>query len=153
MAKAKQGYSWAYNHEAMKVVVTDKASEDNAAFLAEDLPEDIRDRALLYGIGKLLQDRNSQVAAADKMSAFGKTWDQLTDGTWKQERTFGARLLPAVVEAIAKRKGCSAAAAQKAYRALDDAAKQVIRENLAEDIKAIEAARAGASEVSLDDLI
>ena len=107
----------------------------------------------VYGLGKVLQDRNSQVDADGKLDAMNKTYAALSGGQWKAERTVGARFLPPVIEAIGKRKGCSVAAAQAAYRALDEAQRQVLRENLAEDIAAIEQARKEASEVSLDDLI
>lgn len=153
MAKAKQGFSWAYNHDEMSVTVTDKSTEESVTYDASDLPQQISEQSLLYGIGKLLQDRNSQVAAAEKMPAFDRTWKQLCDGIWKAERTIGARFLPAIVEAIAKRKGCSVAAAQAAYRSLDDAQKAVLKENLAEDIAKIEEARAAQADVTLDDLI
>lgn len=153
MAKSKQRFAWTYDHAESTVKVVDSASDTDYTFEYSELPEEIADRVAVYGLGKVLQDRNSQVDADGKIAGMVKTYESLVSGQWKAERSVGARFLPAVIEAIATVKGCSVAAAQAAYRALDDAQRVVLKENLAEEIAKVEAKRAAAEDVDLDDLI
>ena len=81
------------------------------------------------------------------------TFEMFTKGQFKSERTVGARFLPAIIEVIASLKGISVAAAQTAYRALDDAEKTALKSKFAEECAEIEAARSKASDVDLTDLI
>ena len=152
MAKAKQRFSWAYNHEDSTATVVDNQTEETEVYDFSSLPTMIQQRVQVYGLGKVLQDRNSQVSADGKLAGMTVTFKSLADGQWKAERSFGSRLLPAYIEAIVDAKGCSPAAAQKAYRALDDESKSALRLNLSDQIKAIEKARESAEEVELDDL-
>lgn len=151
--KSKLKYAWAYLTGKMAVTVKEKQTGAEKTFLWNDLPDDIQEAISLYGIGKVLQDRNSQVPAEQKMEAFDRTWEQLCNGIWKAERQVGARFLPAVIEVIAKRKDCSVAAAQAAYRALDEDQRTVLKSKLSKQIQEVEAARAAQTEVDLDDLI
>ena len=153
MAKAKQRFSWTYNHEAAIAKVIDSVTKNEALYSFAELPETIRDQVAVYGLGKVLQDRNSGVDADAKMDGMTKTYESLSSGQWKADKVMGARFLSPVIEAIGKRKGCSVSAAQAAYRALDDTQKIALKEALAEDIQAIVDARAAAEEVDVSDLL
>lgn len=133
--------------------MVDSVTEQEITWDFSELPTEIQQRVQVYGLGKVLQDRNSQVSADGKIDGMSKTFDSLSSGQWKAERTVGARFLPPVIEVIGKLKGCSVAAAQAAYRALSDDEKATLRDNLAEQIQEVEKARAAQDEVSLDDLI
>lgn len=151
--KAKQRFSWTYNHDRGQATVTDTIEDVTVTYDLTQLPDVIRERIEVYGLGKVLQDRNSGTPAANKITGMTETFKSLESGSWKAERTFGARLLPPVIEVIGKRKKCSVAAAQAAYRALDDAEKVALKEALVEEIQAVLEARATAEEIDLTDLI
>ena len=153
MAKAKQRFSWTYNHEAGTAEVKDNETESVELYDYNDLPETIRDQVAVYGLGKVLQDRNSGTAADEKLAGMTATYTSLAAGQWKAERTFGARLLPAIIEVIGKAKGCTVTQAQAAWRACDDAMKLALKEKFAEECLAIEEARKATDEVTLDDLV
>jgi hypothetical protein len=153
MAKAKQRYSWQRNADKGTATKVDSETEKSLTILGFELPKAIQAEIFVYGISKIIDDRLSQVAADLKLPEMSKLTEQFQAGEWKAERTAGARFLPTVIEAIAKIKGCSVAAAQAAYRGLDEEQRTVLKGNLAEQITAIEEAREKAAEVGLDDLL
>lgn len=153
MAKAKQRFSWQRNADKGLAIKVDGETNTALEIDGTHFPQAIQDEIFVYGISKIIDDRLSQVAAGLKMDQAKKLVAQFLAGEWKAERTAGARFLPTVIEAIAQIKGCSVAAAQAAYRGLDDEQRIVLKGNLAEEISAIEEARSKADEVGLDDLL
>ncbi len=153
MAKAKQRYSWQRNADKGLAIKVDSKTNTALEIDGNSFPEKIQAEIFVYGISKIIDDRLSQVAADLKMDQAKELVKQFLAGDWKAERVAGARFLPTVIEAIAQIKGCSVAAAQAAYRGLDDEQRIVLKGNLAETISAIEEARSKAAEVGLDDLL
>lgn len=153
MAKAKQRFAWKYDAEAKLAEVTDKVKETTVAFAGGDLPETIAGEVFVYGIGKVLQDRESGTDADAKLEGYASVWERLVAGNWKAERVAGFRTVSPAVELVGKLKKVSTAAAQKAYSAQDDAWKAAFAEKYADEIAAIKQDRETAPEVSLDDLV
>ncbi len=153
MAKAKQRFSWdriASDGVAIKI---DGSTNETIQITLSDFPQGIQDEISVYGLSKIVDDRLSQVPADMKMSQVEGLVNQLMAGDWKAERTGGIRFLPAVIEAIKQAKGCTIAAAQDAYRELDDEQRIVLKTNLADQILKIEEARKEAAAVDLEDLL
>lgn len=153
MAKAKQRFSWERNATTGSAMKVDSQTEDQFEIRLGDLPEVIQQEVAVYGLSKIIDDRLSQVPADQKIPQAFLLKDQLIAGNWKAERTGGIHLLPLVIDAIMLAKGCKAAAAQAAYRLLDDEQRIVLKSNLAESISAIAEARKAATVVELDDLL
>ena len=151
--KAKQRFKWLRDAAKKFAVKVDSATDQELAIDGNALPKEIQDEIFVYGISKIVDDRLSQVPADLKMDTAQKLVDQFMAGEWKAERTVGARILPAIIEAIVQVKGCSPAAAQLAHRRLDDEQKIVLAGNLAKQVAAIKEARSKAAEVGLDDLL
>ena len=131
----------------------DSQTEDQFEIRLDDLPEVIQQEVAVYGLSKIIDDRLSQVPADLKIPQAFLLKDQLVAGNWKAERTGGIHLLPLVIEAIMAAKGCKAAAAQEAYRQLDEAQRIVLKDNLGPRMSQIAEARKDAPEVELDDLL
>jgi hypothetical protein len=157
--KSKIRYGWAYITGQRVVEVTDKVTETKQTYEADELSPDMQEQVLLYGIGKVLQDRNSQVAADAKMDGFDKVWQQLIDGTWKAARSGGGLgIVPAYIEVTAAKRGWKGssgiAKAQKAWKATSEDTRAELLTLWAEDIQAVKDARASEDEVeSLDDML
>ncbi len=151
--KAKQRFSWDRDATTGIIVKTDGLTSATFETDLSTYPQLIQDEIFVYGGSKIIDDRLSQVPASLKIQEAEKLVLQFMEGDWKAERTGGARFLPTVVEAIKKVKGCSIAAAQKAYRGLDDEQRIVIKENLAETIREIDEARKEEDVPELDDLL
>jgi len=153
MAKAKQRFSWLRNATARLATKIDSLTKQEIVIDGNELPEVIQEEIFVYGLSKIVDDRLSQVPADLKLAETVRLYEQLKAGNWKAERTGGIHLLPLVIEAIMAAKGCKAAAAQGAYRLLDDEQRIVLKANLAESMSAIAEARKEADEVELDDLL
>jgi len=157
--KSRIRFAWDYLTESRSVRVTDKLSDHSAEFAYDDLPTEIQAQVELYGLGKLLQDRNSQVAADAKMDGFNKVFAQVLEGEWKSARTGGGLgIVPAHIEVIALKRGWTGpsgiAKAQKAWKATSEDTRAELLLIWAEDIDAIKEARSTAEEVeSLDDML
>lgn len=156
--KSKIRFAWAYLTKQMAVQVTDKLTKKVLTFTADEQPKEIHDQTLLYGIGKVLQDRASQCDADDKMAHFEATWNQLCSGQWKSERTGGGLgIVPAHIEVVAAKRGWTGssgiAKAQKAWKATSQEVREQLLEAWATEIQAIKDSRKDQEVDSLDDLI
>lgn len=157
--KSKVRFAWAYLTKQRAVQVTDKATQVERTFTLDDLPDDIQLQLQLYGIGKVLQDRNSQEAADDKIAGFDKVWDQLTDGTWKSERKGGGLgIVAPVIEVVAAKRGyrgtAGTAKAQREWKATSKETQAKLLELWKDDIQKVKDARQKDDEVMpLDDLL
>ncbi|MCZ6775242.1 MAG: hypothetical protein O7D34_02155 [Ignavibacteria bacterium] len=151
--KAKQRFSWQRNANKGLAIKVD--SETNTALEIDGtkFPTEIAAEIFVYGVSKIIDDRLSQVSPDLKMRQAKELVAQFMSGDWKAERTGGIHLLPLVIDAIMLAKGCKAAAAQEAYRQLDDEQRIVLKSNLAESMSAIAEARKGAEIPELDDLL
>lgn len=153
MKKSKQRFSWAYNHENATVTVVDTTDDTETVFNLAELPDEIKSRIHVYGLGKVLQDRNSGADANDKVSGMLDTFKGFLTGAWKAERTFGARTLPAYIELIVKLKGCSVAQAQTAWKSQPDSWKSDFKDKYAQELHDLIEARKTATDVTLDGLL
>ena len=153
MAKAKQRFSWTYNHETGEATAKDIILDKSVTWALHTLSEEIQNQVSIYGLGKVLQDRCSQVSADDKLTAMTATFESLLTGKWKSDRVAGSRFVSPIGQVIQDFKKCSVAAAQAAYTALSDEAKIALKEGQKDAIEAVIEARAKQDEVSLDDMI
>lgn len=153
MAKAKQRFAWTYDHAKGIVSVKDTETGSERTFQVSDYPEEIQGGLTAYGLGKKLQDSQSQTDADDKFAGFDATSAQLIDGKWNAAKTGGSRLLPAIIEVIMEFKGWSVAKAQKSFKALDDDAKAALIKGQAKRIEEVLEARKDESESSLEDML
>lgn len=156
--RSKKRFGWAYNSATRQVIVTDTVTDEDQTYPLDDLPEDMSLAVHLYGIGKVLQDRNSQVAADAKMDGFDKVWQQLLDGTWKSERSGGGLgIVPAYIEVTAAKRGWKGTAgiakAQKAWKATSEETRAQLLTLWADEIEAVKEGRKDQEVDSLDDLI
>lgn len=119
----------------------DRKTEETILIQGRDFPQEIQDEMFVYGISKIIDDRQSQVAADDKMEGIPALVTQFMEGTWKSIRTGGIHLLPIVIEAIMEVKDWKVAKAQSAYRKLDEEQRVVLKDNLKDEMLAIAAAR------------
>lgn len=151
--KAKQRFGWTYDHPKGTISVLDTETDQRLNFQVADYPEEIQEGFKGYGLGKKLQDSQSQTAAADKLAGFTATHEQLLAGKWSADRQVGSRFLPPIIEVIMSHKGWSVSKAQASYRALDEDARAELRKAQATQILAIEEARKAQIVESLDDMI
>lgn len=159
MAKAKQRFSWTYNHEAGEVTAKDIILDKSVTWALKDVGDIIRDRIAVYGLGKVLQDRTSQDDADTKLNRMVAVFSQLLDGKWKSDRTGGGfGIVPAHIEVVAAKRGWTGtsgiAKAQKAWKATSEETRAELLTLWDEEITAIKEARSSADEVkSLDDML
>lgn len=155
MAKAKKTrFGWLRNASLGTAKKFDRKTEETILIQGLEFPDEIRDEIFVYGISKIIDDRQSQIAADLKMEGIPSLVAQFMEGTWKAERTGGIHVLPLVIEAIMEAKSWKVAKAQAAYRRLDDEQRQVLKANLKDEMSVIAAARiADESEEDLDDLL
>lgn len=120
------------------------------------IPESIKGNIMLYGLSKVLQDRNSgEKDKALKLAGMIDTFDQLCEGTWKAERESGPRLVPVEIEALARLKKVSAAAIQATKAKLTDEqwAKVLADPTVIAEIASVKKEREQQQEVNFDDLL
>lgn len=132
-----------------KVLLTDEYDFD-------DLPHENQQRVSLYGLNKLLTDRTSD--EKDKLVKLGKmqaVFDLLVSGEWAKERTVGAIVVSAAVEALAAMQSMSIADTQAALAQYDKDTRKAIlgRKDVLEAATKISAERKDAPRKTLDDMI
>ena len=110
MAKATHGISVDRNTDTMTVTfkLVNKATEKVERTLqidAKDVHENCKDFTYLYGITKILQDRESGADILDKLDAYQSCFDDtLKAGILARERKSGGPTVRVEVEALAKLK-------------------------------------------------
>jgi hypothetical protein len=145
---------------AVEVLVREKVdgefvAVDTAAFGLDGIHESIRQQSDLYGLSKLLQDRSSSVPTGpDKLAAMNSVYAQFVAGEWEKERTRGAMVVSAEVEALAEMKGVSISSIQKTLASLTKEQKDSIFANpkVKKAADAIRTNREEAVDVDLTDL-
>ena len=162
-AKGRVGLKITPDVDNMQVLVQvwDYESEtesDSAVFDFAELPDDIAPRVSLYGLAKVLSDRNSQVKENPKAKLDGmrEVMERFRAGEWEAERTGGGLgVVSAEVQAIAELKGISIPDAQAALKAYDRETRQRIlaSSKVQERAKAIKTKREAAQPQKLDDLL
>ena len=121
-----------------------------------DLGDENQQRVSLYGLNKLLTDRTSdqkdKVAKLDEMQ---EVFDFLATGEWAKERTIGAVVVGAEVEALATMQKMSIPDTQAALAQYDKDVRKAIlgREDVQEAAKKIRESRKDAPAKTLDDMI
>jgi len=154
MAKAKQRFTWKRNATYGTVLKTDTTTGEKFSTALDQYPEVIQENIAVYGLTKVFDDRGSQVPADEKIAFCITLQAQMEEGNWKAERTGGIHVLPLIIEAIMEAKGWKVAKAQKAYRALDEEQRAVLKTNLADEMSVIaEARKADEGDEDLDDLL
>lgn len=165
MAKqsGKLGLKMTYDVDSMAVVVAvhdydaDKSLESET-FDYSDLAPSTEPRVKLYGLGKILADRNSQVKddPAKKLAGMKEVFDLLCSGEWKAERAGGGLGVVSVdVEALAAVKGITIPEAQRALKEYSKEQREKILSSSRVQAEAakIKKAREASAPESLDDLI
>ncbi len=67
------------------------------------LPDENKIKVMKYGLGKLVQDRTSDVKAHEnKLEAMDEVFELLCSGGWEKERTRGAPTVSPEIEAVAR---------------------------------------------------
>lgn len=90
---------------------------DSATFGLAGVHADLADKVALYGLSKLLQDRSSSIPTGpEKLASMNEVFAQLASGKWEAERTRGAVVVSAEVEALAELRNVSVAAIQKTLK-------------------------------------
>jgi len=143
---------------AVDVIVREKVDGDfnaidTGSFGVDGVHDDISSKVALYGLSKLLQDRSSSVPTGpDKLAAMNEVFAQLATGEWNKERTRGASVVSAEVEALAAIKGHSIPDIQRALKGYTAEQKDKIFASDVVKTKAAEirAAREGSDEVAVD---
>jgi hypothetical protein len=133
----------------------DDSVVETGVYKAGEVAENLRPQVSLYGLSKLLQDRASDVPVGPgKIAAMNDLMEQFRNGTWSAERTPGAPVVSAEVEALAAIKGVSVAVIQNSLRQYPVEVRKNILANAAVVAKAAEirSARGEAKPVDLGDL-
>ena len=86
MAKKVQRFDWTYNVEEMSVTVVDKVTQESRTWRPEEYPVEVQSFQLLYGHGKLMQDRASDVVADNKFDYFDALAAAFAEGKTALER-------------------------------------------------------------------
>lgn len=158
--KAKQRFTWLRDAKSMLIEKIDKftaSAEDPKLALRQefdlaDLPESIRDEMTVYGATKIIDDRNSQVAADDKMTAALKVWAQFIAGVWIAPKSGGGGFTPPIITVIMQKMNASLSEAQASYRKLDKAQKDALKEANKGSIAAVVEAQQSENTLDLDGM-
>lgn len=122
----------------------------------DDVHEDARDFVSLYGMTKLLQDRESGADVLDKLDKYSALFDEtLKIGVLKRERKAGqGPTVKPEIEALASLKGITVGQAQKLLRKYDKEQQETILSSEAVQDELTKLKATVEDDVdSLDDLI
>ena len=161
MAKATHGISVNRNTTDMTVTfsLVNKATEKAEQTLVidwADVHDDCKDFTSLYGLSKVLQDRESAADMMTKLTAYQACFDDtLKAGILARERKSGGPTVRIEVEALAKLKGITVKQAQTLIRKYekDDQEKIFSSEAVQTIVEEMQASTDEAPEGAFDDLL
>ncbi len=163
MAKATHGLDVIRNTSDMSVTfrLVEKATEkvvDTLTLHWADVHDDAKGWTSLYGLTKVLMDRDSQTPMLEKLDAFSANFEAtLKIGVLQKPRTHTAPTVRIEVEALAAIKNCTVGQAQALLRKYDEETRKKILEGskVQAKVKQLKAKAEKAEEASgdLDDLI
>lgn len=160
MAKATHGISVTRNTDKMiatfqLVNKTEETIEDELTLKWDDVHPDCQDFVKLYGMTKLVQDRESGAEMLEKLEAYSSCFnDTLAAGILNRERKSGGPTVRIEVEALAKLKGVTVKQAQTLLRKYDKDQQATIlgSDQVSEMVKTIQAETKDETG-DLDDLL
>jgi hypothetical protein len=154
MANANVRKTMSYEFDG-SVLVLSLGDDELARFDFADLPEELDEKFLELGRKTKLANfaASAKSEGLERIDMIRDGWAQLMAGTWEKEREGGGPTVSAEVEALAKIKGATVAAIQKALReySKEQRAKILGSERVVAEAAKIKAARETAA-VNLDDL-
>lgn len=163
MSKATHGLHVTRNTKDMRIIfdLVNKATEkveDTLTINWSDVHPDCRDFASLYGVSKILMDKQSAIDMMSKLEAFQELFDDtLKVGILNRERQSGGPTIRVEIEALANIKKITAKQAQKLLAKYD----KEVREEILTSVKvknevakmAKKFTEEAADEITFDDLI
>jgi hypothetical protein len=161
MAKQSHGISVTRNTEDMTVTfkLTDKSTEkviDSLTIKWADVHDGCRDFTALYGLTKILQDRESGTGMMEKLQAYQDLFDDtLAQGILNRERKGGGPTVRIEVEALAAIKDMTVKQAQTLLQKYDkeDREKILASKPVTDKVAEMKADTEEVAENALDDLL
>ena len=147
-------YSDSYGEVTFDVLDEDDKGVDTRTYAIADIPADNSAHVHAYGLNKVLTDRTSDEKDKEaKLKAMDGVFEQLCTGEWAKERTIGAPIVSAEVEALADLMGLSIVEAQMSLAAYPKEQRKTIlaHENVVEVGRKIREKRAKAGTAALLD--
>lgn len=149
--------AWKEDLESLTVTGMDKESGAAVSFSWDSVSEENRPKLACFALKTILATRTSAADPEDKVIQMREVAKLLATEKWDKDRVGGSPTVSVLVEAIAKVKGISIPAAQKALARYDKDAKAAMEANpkVAKAMEEVKAARAEveADAVDMDDLL